>query len=397
MTVTLDLTRRVALPAPLTLARHRKVPELGPRMLFFSGGTALRELSRRLIEYTHNSVHLITPFDSGGSSAELRRAFRMPAVGDLRNRLLALADQTVHGQPEIFALFVYRFPTDAGQPELRRRLRRMVDGKDPRVAAVPDPMRKIIRSHLRFFREAMPERFDLRGANVGNLILTGGYLSQNRHIDPVIFLFSRLVVARGLVRPIATRHLQLAAELADGTRLVGQHRLTGKEVAPLDSPIRRLWLARSARRPAPVRLALREKVARQIRSADLVCYPPGSFYSSLVANLLVHGVGQAVAETPAPKVYVPNTGADPEQVGLSLVGAVRALLKYLRAGCERRVRTADLLQYVLVDARRGPWRARDLAAVERLGVQVVDLPLISTASAPLIDSARLVDILISLA
>ena len=68
------------------------IPALGPRLVFFTGGTALRDLSRQLTSYTHNSVHLITPFDSGGSSAALRRAFAMPAVGDIRNRLLALAD-----------------------------------------------------------------------------------------------------------------------------------------------------------------------------------------------------------------------------------------------------------------------------------------------------------------
>lgn len=69
-------------------------PPLGPRLVF-TGGTALRDLSRQLIHYTHNSVHLVTPFDSGGSSAALRRSFAMPAVGDIRNRLLALADSAV--------------------------------------------------------------------------------------------------------------------------------------------------------------------------------------------------------------------------------------------------------------------------------------------------------------
>ena len=70
-------------------------PALGPRLVFFTGGTALRDLSRQLTRHTHNSVHLVTPFDSGGSSAALRRAFAMPAVGDIRNRLLALADSAL--------------------------------------------------------------------------------------------------------------------------------------------------------------------------------------------------------------------------------------------------------------------------------------------------------------
>ena len=50
------------------------LPALGPRLVFFTGGTALKGLSRSLTRYTHNSVHLVTPFDSGGSSAALREA-----------------------------------------------------------------------------------------------------------------------------------------------------------------------------------------------------------------------------------------------------------------------------------------------------------------------------------
>jgi len=99
------VTREVNVPDPLRVARALRSPDLGPRILFFTGGTALKETSQALVGYTHNSVHLVTPFDSGGSSAVLRRYFDMPAVGDLRNRLMALADRTLHGYPEIFRAF----------------------------------------------------------------------------------------------------------------------------------------------------------------------------------------------------------------------------------------------------------------------------------------------------
>ena len=65
-----------------------------PKIVFFSGGTALREVASCLTQYTKNATYLITPFDSGGSSAVLRQAFSMPAVGDLRSRLISLADRT---------------------------------------------------------------------------------------------------------------------------------------------------------------------------------------------------------------------------------------------------------------------------------------------------------------
>ncbi|MFW6178435.1 MAG: 2-phospho-L-lactate transferase CofD family protein, partial [Desulfohalobiaceae bacterium] len=98
------------LPNKVQIERCRAAPHLGPKILFFSGGNALKGLSQALIRYTHNSVHIITPFDSGGSSAELRKAFNMPAVGDIRNRLMALADQSITGNPATYSLFSYRLP-----------------------------------------------------------------------------------------------------------------------------------------------------------------------------------------------------------------------------------------------------------------------------------------------
>ena len=68
-------------------------PDGGSRILFFSGGTALAPVAAELSRHTRNAVHVITTFDSGGSSAELRRAFDMPAVGDIRARIMALADR----------------------------------------------------------------------------------------------------------------------------------------------------------------------------------------------------------------------------------------------------------------------------------------------------------------
>ncbi len=391
------LTRRVPLPDPRRVSLCERAPEYGPRVLFFSGGTALRGASRELIRYTHNSIHLITPFDSGGSSAVLRRAFDMLAVGDMRNRLMALADQTVQGQPDVYRLFAFRFPKDGEQAELVRWLDRMVGGDDPMVAAIGDPLRKLIRNHLRFFREEMPADFDLRGANIGNLILVGGFLNQGRHIDPVLFLFARLVKARGVVRPVSSADLQLAAELEDGRVVVGQHRLTGKQVEPLTSPIRRLYLARSAADPTPVEQPIRDKVATLIGQADVVIYPVGSFYSSVLANLLCRGVGRAVAALDVPKVYVPNTGHDPEQVGMTLPAAVEVLRSTLAADDPGAIRIRDVLQYVLVDLERGGQHAVELDEVRAMGVEVVDVPLITDASAPLIDPAQLAKVLVSMA
>ena len=63
---------------------------------------------------------------------------------------------------------------------------RIMNGEDPLIRRVPDPLRKIIRTHLRFFNERRPKDFDLRGASIGNCILAGGYFNYNRMLDPVI-------------------------------------------------------------------------------------------------------------------------------------------------------------------------------------------------------------------
>jgi CofD-related protein of GAK system len=391
------VSRTATLPDPIKLARFLRAPELGPRVLFFTGGTALKALSRRIIDYTHNSIHLITPFDSGGSSAKLRAAFDMPAVGDLRNRLMALADRTVKGAPETYELFAYRLPHDAAPQALRERLEAMLRGDDELVARVPDPMRKIIRTHLRFFVERMPDGFDLRGASIGNLILTGGYFNYDRNIDPVIYLFSKLVEARGQVRPVVNNPLHLVAELEDGSVLMGQHLLTGKETLPISVPVKRVYLTEHADDPRPTEVAIPDKTASLIAGADLICYPMGSFYTSLVANLLPRGVGESVAANSCPKVYIPNLGTDPEQRGMTLPDQVRTLLDYLERGCAKAPPHESLLDFLLVDTRHGSYGpASDLDKLKSYGLTVIDAPLVTERSSPYLDEERVLEYLLSL-
>jgi CofD-related protein of GAK system len=391
------VTRAAAIPDAVRLARYRHAPELGVRVLFFSGGGALRGLSRKLIEYTHNSVHLITPFDSGGSSAHLRRAFRMPAVGDLRNRLMALADTSVLGNPEIYDLFAFRFPEDGKPKALRRWLDEMVSGDEEQVEAVPEPLRSIVRRHIGFFRDAMPTSFDLRGAAIGNLVLAGGYLNQGRELDSVLYLFSQLVEVRGTVRPVVDLDLHLVARLTDGRRIVGQHLLTGREVQPLDCPIERVFLSRSRTNVREHRPDIPGSVERLIHDADLICYPIGSFYTSLIATLLPKGVSDAIAATDVPKVYVPNPGHDSEEIGMGLVEKVATLQRYLREGAAGRVSDDQLLQMVLVDARATGIAKQTLQRVGRLGVEVIDGPLVTAQSHPYVDDGLLAEVLLSLA
>jgi len=391
------VTRRIKLPDLLRISRYQKAPELGPSILFFSGGTALGQLSRELKSYTHNSIHLVTPFDSGGSSAKLRQAFGMPAIGDLRSRLMSLADETVTGNPEVYRLFTYRFPKEAEDAELTERLNLLVSGKEPMIKSVPNPMRRLIRTQLEYFKQALPEGFQLQGASIGNLILTGGYLNNHKHLDPIIFLFSKLVGVLGTVRAVVNDDLHLVAELEDGSRIIGQHLMTGKEVAPLSSPIKHLYLSDRAKPTAPVSITLHRKIRKLIKRAELICYPPGSFYSSLIANLLPAGVGSAVAANPSPKIFIPNLGTDPEQIGMTMDRSVLRLLEQLRMDAGDSCADERLLNFVLLDSKRGAYGSLpSRSLLKQLKVRVIDTDLISRSSAPYYDPKLLAAALLSL-
>ncbi|MES9857569.1 MAG: GAK system CofD-like protein [Sedimenticola sp.] len=393
----LQVSRTVEIPDQLRIGRYRKAPELGPRILFFSGGTALNGLSNILKKYTHNSTHLVTPFDSGGSSAELRNAFNMPSIGDLRSRLIALADESVLGHPEVYRLFTYRFPKEKSGKKLHKRLIRMVEGKDELIVTIPNPMRRLICNHLGYFLEAMPHSFDLHGASIGNLILAGGYINNHRHLDPITFLFSKLVNVQGTVRSVVTDNFHLGADLADGCRILGQHRLTGKELAPLTSPITQLFLSQRLDRYVPASCVLRGKNRKLIETADLICYPHGSFYSSLLANLIPEGVGQTIASRNCPKVYIPNQGKDPEQIGMSQELMIKTLLSQLRIDAGEKCATDRLLNFILIDSKSGHGLSpATIKQVSDLGIQIIDTPLISQPSAPYYDDKLLVSVLLSL-
>lgn len=392
----IKIERQVRVPDPIKLERYRRTPDLGPRILFFSGGTALKKTSSMLTQYTHNTIHVITPFDSGGSSAVIRNHFKMLAVGDIRNRLMALADQSILGNPEIYKLFSYRLPKDADEDELRAEFADMMECKHPLVRNIPAPMRKIIRNHFIQFASIM-EDFNLRGASIGNIILTAGYISNRRHIDPVIYIFSKLVEVRGIVRPTVNMDIHLAAELENGSFVVGQHLLTGKESSPIAAGIKKLWLAEKLEDSTPCTVKIPRKMTLLINSAELICYPLGSFYSSVVANLLPEGIGKAVGESKCPKVFTPNTGTDPELKGHSLTDQIDKLLYYLRKDDPENISINDVLNFILVDSVNGIYPGGvDKKAINKLGIQVIDCELVSEKSSPYLDPKLLSQALLSL-
>lgn len=382
--------KKLAIPTSQQLAHYARSPQEGPRILFFSGGTALKETSHILTRYTHNSIHLITPFDSGGSSATLRKAFSMPAVGDLRNRLIALADTTSAETLKIATLLAYRFPKTLAPCSAREKLTALEQGKHPLIKKIADPEKSIIRNLISYFLHAMPTNFPLPGASVGNLVLTAKYLSGDRQLSSAIALFSQLVNTRGKVLPIVDADLHLAVELKDETTIHGQHNITGKEVPPLPYPITSIWLTHNKK---PKKIAITKQIVDCILTADLICFPIGSFYSSLIATLLPQRIGNAIAQSPAPKIFIPNTGYDPEAVSLTVTEQHYLLEKYLQKSGKH---ITPIVHYLLIDSLHGKYPEKIDNILCNARISVLDCPLITQQSTPYLSPDPLAKLLLSL-
>jgi len=378
------------------LNRLAAAPELGPRLLFFSGGSALSGLSTLLKQYTHNSIHLITPFDSGGSSAELRAAFDMPGFGDLRSRLTALVSDNLEGSSEVCALFEHRLPREAHTKALQGTLLALVQGDHPLLAGIPAALKLPISQSLRRLVDQLPPSFDLQGASIGNLILAGAYIQHGHSLNQTLKFFVDLLKVEGTVRAIVDKTLHLAATLDNGNLLVGQHQLTGKERPPITAPIASLFLTERVVDPLPASVELPVENVDLIASAQLLCYAPGSFYSSLMANFLPQGVASAIAGNPCPKVWLPNLGVDPEQLHLSFDAVLKTLLAQLMSGGETKSPSA-VLTHVLVDSRNGDYAFPICSELfETAGIELVDIPLVTDRSAPYYDDRLLLNALLSL-
>jgi len=291
-------------------------------MLFFSGGSAFRETAGELARRGEPMVHLVTPFDSGGSTAELRRVFAMPAVGDIRARILAIAPASAG-----VSVLNLRLPTGSAG-EAFAALDALVARTHPLLRAVPSRWRRRVSGLLGEVREVLPPDFDPRWASVGNLVLTALYLEHGRSISRAAALFGRLVGARGMVRLVADANAHLCVRLKNGQTITGQHLFTGKTTPPIASPVKDLWITPSLYGETPLRVPLAPETGRLIRRAGLIVYPVGSFYSSVLANLLPEGTGGAIRRARCRKVFIPNAIADPESLGLSLKGQVEHILKY---------------------------------------------------------------------
>ncbi|QYK52292.1 MAG: YvcK family protein [Fimbriimonadaceae bacterium] len=217
----------------------------GPRIVALGGGTGLSTLLRGLKQYSSNITAVVTVTDDGGSSGRLSRDLGIIPPGDMRNCLVALAD----AEKRMTDLFQYRFSSVSGP---------------------------------------------LSGHSIGNLLLAGFVEQANGDFDQALSLASEVLAIRGRVIPSTTEKVVLKALMEDGQELVGETTIVDSTLK-----IQRIYLSPSHARPHPLAI-------EAIQEADLIVIGPGSVYTSLVPNLLIPGIAEAIGESNAIKAYVCN-------------------------------------------------------------------------------------------
>jgi len=282
---------------------------------------------------------IVTVTDEGGSSGRLRRDFRILPPGDIRNCLVALAED----EQLLTKLFNYRFASGHG----------------------------------------------LRGHSLGNLFLTA--LTHLTHdFAKAVRLSSEVLATRGEIFPATLSDVRLQATRVDGTVVRGEGAITKTRV-----PLHRLHIVPRRCRPLPETL-------KAIHEADLITVGPGSLYTSLVPNLLVQGIPEEIAQSRAEKVLVCNLMTQPgESRGYSAADHVRALHRH--AGRKlfdhvvlntRPLSGALLKRYA---AEHAEPVELDLDALSKLGVKPLCADLLIEDHVARHDSRHLAKLLLSLA
>lgn len=249
------------------------------RIVALGGGTGLStvlrglkaNVSRRLGKRPRPIADLaavVTVTDDGGSSGRLRREYRILPPGDIRNCMVALSkDERLLTQ-----LFKYRFPGNGG----------------------------------------------LGGHSFGNLFLTA-LTNVTGDFSEAVRVSSEVLAIRGRIFPSTEQSVTLEAELEDGTIVEGETRISKSR-----KPIRRIRLVPRRVHPHPETL-------RAIRQADLILLGPGSLYTSIIPNLLVDGVVDAIVRSRATRVYIANLMTQPgETQHYSVADHVRAIYDHTR-------------------------------------------------------------------
>lgn len=249
--------------------------ERGPRIVVIGGGTGLSTLLRGIKNFTHNLTAIVTVADDGGSSGELRRSMGILPPGDIRHCLTALAnDETLMTQ-----IFQYRFAAGAG----------------------------------------------LSGHSLGNLLISA-LAEITGSFEEGVAESGRVLAVRGRVLPATLHNVSLVADVQlPGGK--GETRIKGESQIPLArGRIRRVWLEPNNPLAYPPAI-------QAILSADLILVGPGSLYTSILPDLLVSDIAEALRVSRAVKFYICNVATQPgETDGYSCDDHVKTIEKHIGGG-----------------------------------------------------------------
>jgi uncharacterized cofD-like protein len=238
----------------------------GPKIVALGGGTGLSTLLRGLKRYSSNITAVVTVADDGGSSGRLRREIGVLPPGDIRNCLTALASE----EKLLTELFQYRFAAGDG----------------------------------------------LSGHSFGNLFITALTAVTGGDLIQAITATSQVLAIQGRVLPATLADVNLWAELTDGRWVVGE-----SNIAKAKGQILRVGCE-------PVGPPAVKEVVEAIHSADFIILGPGSLYTSVIPNLLVPEIVDAIAANSAPHIYICNIMTEPgETSGYTVADHVIALDK----------------------------------------------------------------------
>jgi len=253
------------------------------KIVTIGGGTGVSTLLRGLKKYTNQLTAIVTVGDDGGSSGVLREDLGMLPPGDIRQCISALAEtNSILGE-----LLNYRFPEGS-----------------------------------------------LKGHAFGNLCLAA-LCGISDDFEEAVRKMNLAFGVVGSVLPVSNDDVRLKATLSDGQEVIGESKIGSVGHAP----IKKLELIPKAPKPA-------DGVLQAIYDADMIILGPGSLYTSILPNLLVEGVAEAIRESLAVKVYVGNIMTQPgETQGYTLYDHIRAIKEHAGAG---------LIDYVVANIQEIP-------------------------------------------
>ena len=288
------------------------------KVVVIGGGTGLSTMLRGLKQYTSHITAIVTVGDDGGGSGKLREDLGMLPPGDIRNCILALADT----EPLMEDLLQYRFTEGS-----------------------------------------------LKGQCFGNLFLAAmAGISEN--FEDAVQKMSSVLAVKGKVLPVTLDDMKLVAELENGEIIEGESKI------PSEVIVRKTRIKKIAIKPIDAKPL--EEAIKAINNADVIIMGPGSLYTSIIPNLLVKGIPEAICKSPAKKVYISNVMTQPgETDGFKVSNHLKVLMDY---------GVAENIDYVIANNGIIPPDIKEKYAKENAELVVLDYENISNLNVNVIEA-----------